>query len=173
MSYIDESKPKKSIKIERFVFDIEIVCAQGKLMRTEGRERLIYPNEEHQRLKRTFKIYNQLNNSIISILKKKSGYPLRVPFCCLIEYKGYTALAQILPVRQSPSSHKHLLKPLGPDFPACNYRLTDFEENKEKYCLLSVATAYKSTKSDMVSLLKVPNMPLCFLELNRRAGISI
>jgi hypothetical protein len=82
-------------------------------MRTEGRERLIYSNEEHQRLKRTFKVYNHLSSIIVTILKKKPSYPLRVPFCCLIEYKGYSAIAKIVPSRQSASLKTQLLKTLG------------------------------------------------------------
>ena len=33
-SYIDENKPIKSIKIERFIFEIEIVCEEGSVVRT-------------------------------------------------------------------------------------------------------------------------------------------
>ena len=58
MNYIDSNKPKESIKLDRNAFEIEIVCDRGRIIRTEGDERLVYKNENHQRLKRTFKIYN-------------------------------------------------------------------------------------------------------------------
>jgi hypothetical protein len=63
---------------------------------------------------------------IIVIIKKKPNFTLRVPFCCLVEYKGYTALAQILPAKQYPSKELTLLKVLGSDIPSYNLKLTDF-----------------------------------------------
>jgi hypothetical protein len=82
--YIDINRPKESVTIDRNMFEIEIVCERGRLIRTEGSERLVYPNENHQRLKRSFKIYNQINEIILVILKKKPHFPLRVPFACLV-----------------------------------------------------------------------------------------
>ncbi len=92
-------------------------------MQTEGTHRLLYGNEQHQRLKRTFKAYNQLTEIILNILKKKPSFALRVPVCCLIEYKGYSALAQIMPARLTPTSNVQLLRTLGSDIPTYNLKL--------------------------------------------------
>ena len=127
--YIDFSRPRESVSIDRNMFEIEIVCERGKLIRTDGSDRLIYPNENHQRLKRTFKIYNQLTDTILSVLKKKPSFPLRAPFACLVEYKGYTALAKIVPPLQDRSINAQALKLLGTNFPLYNLALKDFSAN--------------------------------------------
>ena len=49
--YIDLNKPQQSLVVDRHMFEIEIVCERGRLMTTAQGEQLIYPNEEHQRLK--------------------------------------------------------------------------------------------------------------------------
>jgi len=68
-----------------------------------------------------------MTSKIISILKKKSDFPLRVPFCCLVEYKGYTALAKIMPdLQQKNTLNAHLLKGLGQSVPLVNFDYKDF-----------------------------------------------
>jgi hypothetical protein len=79
------------------MFTIEIVCEAGKILNIDGQERLIYSNKNHQRLKQEFKINNKIQEDIINILKKKNDFPLRVPLTYLIEYKGYTILAKLMP----------------------------------------------------------------------------
>lgn len=73
------------------------MCEAGKIVNIVGKERLIYSNKVHQRLKRMFKIYNYLFNELLRMLRKKPSLQLRVPYCTLIEYRGYTALVSYLP----------------------------------------------------------------------------
>lgn len=110
---------------------------------------------------------------ILLQLKKKPNFALRVPFCCLVEYKGYSALATIVPSRLTPSKNIGILKALGGEVPAYNLRVRDFKAKDLDCCLVTVATTYKSTKQDQASILKFPHKSLDFLELNRRNHISI
>ena len=172
-AYIDENRPKRSLKLERHIFEIEIVCERGRTLQTEGTHRLLYGNEQHQRLKRTFKAYNQLTEVVLHALKRKPGYGLRVPLCCLVEYKGYSALAQIVPARLTPASNPQLLRTLGPDLPTYNLKLHEFSSHREKFYLATVDLPYKCSKEDQICLLRAPGKTIDFLDANRRQGISI
>lgn len=130
------------------MFEIEIVCERGRVIRTEGSERLIYPNENHQRLKRCFKIYNHINEIILTILKKKPSFPLRIPFACLVEYKGYTALAKMVPPLKNHTVNTQYLKMLGPSIPVYNLALSDFECHGAVYSILEPTLYFKATKED-------------------------
>lgn len=142
-------------------------------MRTEGSERLVYPNDNHQRLKRNFKILNQLNEQLLSLLKKKPQCPLRVPFACLVEYKGYSALAKIVPPLQDHSVHAQQLKFLGPNLPLYNLTLNDFECHSATFAIVQPTIYFKISKEDETCLLRLPDKNFDFVSANRRAGISL
>lgn len=41
------------------------------------------------------KAYNELNNRVMQVLKKRQFFPLRVPLVFFIEYRGVGALATL------------------------------------------------------------------------------
>jgi hypothetical protein len=173
VQYIDFNRPRESLNIDRNMFEIEIVCERGRVIRTEGSERLIYPNENHQRLKRSFKIYNQLNEIILNILKKKPSFPLRVPFACLVEYKGYTALARMIPPLRDNSVNGQYVRLLGPAVPVYNLAIFDFECHGSVYSILQPTIYFKASKEDETSIVRFPEKNNDFLSSNRRVNISI
>ena len=147
--YININKPQEPLTIDRHMFEIEIVCGKGQLMTTLKGEQLIYPNEEHQRLKQTFKINNQLNDKIISVLKKQPHYPLRTPFSCLVEYKGYTALATLMPTLDpTHTANPQHLKSIAQIAPLHKLRLNDFSSHGQTYTLVQPLAAFKISKTD-------------------------
>lgn len=82
-------------------------------------------------------------------------------------------MAQFSPLKQTPSKNHNILKTLGPNVPAYNLRMHDFDVKDTECCLLTVATVFKATKQDETSVLKLPLKNYDFVELNRRMNISI
>lgn len=109
----------------------------------------------------------------MSILKKKPSFPLRVPFACLVEYKGYTALAKIAPPLRDSSLNAQYLKFLGPEVPVYNLKLNDFDCRGTICSIIQPTIFFKPTKEDETSIVRFPEKNYDFLSNNRRANISI
>jgi hypothetical protein len=50
--YIDSNNPTKSTCFTSTVFEVSINCTRGKIMNMKGKAKLVYVNQEHQKLKR-------------------------------------------------------------------------------------------------------------------------
>ena len=60
--YIDKNHPTECISFEKGFLSFDLACAPGKVMNIGGEKKLIYSNKVHENLKRTFKIYQKLQN---------------------------------------------------------------------------------------------------------------
>jgi hypothetical protein len=96
-----------------------------------------------------------------------------VPFACLVEYKGYTALARIIPPLRDHSLNAQHLKLLASSIPLYNLTLSDFECRGITYSIVQPTIYFKPTKEDETSIARFPEKSNDFLSSNRRANISI
>ena len=114
-----------------------------------------------------------MSEKIFSILKKQPDFPLRAPFCCLIEYKGYTALAKLMPALDSKHTiNPHQLKGFGSNMPLFKFTFNDFSCHGQTYTLAQPHTPFKISQTDTTSLFQ-PTKDYDFLTNNRQAGISL
>jgi hypothetical protein len=59
---INENNPDGEVNYEKGKFSLTVVSAPGKTINVNGTKRLAYSNKLHTKLKRSFKIYQKLQN---------------------------------------------------------------------------------------------------------------